>query len=104
MIFLLHSLPPLFICYKDLCLSWAKEMAKCNEIMNQMMSCQKTYEEKALAAEKKLEEWKNKNRAQLQAERKKNEDPTKPLIQKQIREDGKEVLCDSTGKALLDDQ
>lgn len=53
------SLPLLF---EDLLMLWAQEMKKCNEIMNSMAECQTIYEEKARAAEQKLEDWKKGNR------------------------------------------
>ena len=40
---------------------WAEEMKRCQNIMTEMASCQRIYEQKAFEAEEKLRKWRKDN-------------------------------------------
>lgn len=92
-------------------MKWAAEMHKCNEMMSEMAACQKVYEEKAISAEKKLEEWKKNNRKPTKSTKDSRSEkyqegrgePAVPAVQRHVREDGREVIVDETGQAVVDD-
>lgn len=46
---------------KDLLAKWAEEMQRCQNIMSEMASCQKIFEQKAIDAEEKLKKWRKQN-------------------------------------------
>jgi len=111
---------------QDLLMRWAQQMKKCNEIMTEMAACQKVYEDKARCAEEKLEDWKKGNRKtkgtkdgrseKYQEGRKSvnggengyengySDEEEEPVVKRQKRPDGKDVLVDATGKPVTDDQ
>ena len=103
-------------------MKWAEEMKKCNELMSEMAACQKVYEEKARTAEKKLEDFKkgrkpkkgekqdeNGNKVQNGTSSGENgvedsedefseEEEVAPMVTREKRADGKEVLVDPSGQ------
>jgi len=46
---------------QDLLAKWAEEMKRCQNIMTEMASCQRIFEQKAIDAEEKLRKWRKKN-------------------------------------------
>jgi len=89
--------------FKDLLMKWAFEMKKCNELMAEMAACQKVYEDKAFTAEQKLEDWKKVNRSKRSNNQNEQVKKDEPLVKKQMREDGREVLVDQSGQPVVDD-
>ena len=106
-------------------MKWAEEMKKCNDLMTEMAACQKIFEEKARTAEKKLEDFKKgrKPKKGEKSESKYDENGNKiqngtsigengvddsedefsdeevtPMVTREKRPDGKEVLVDPTGQ------
>ena len=107
-------------------MKWAEEMKKCNDLMTEMAACQKIFEEKARTAEKKLEDFKKgrKTKKGEKSESKYDENGNKiqngtsngengvedseddfseeeeltPMVTREKRPDGKEVLVDPSGQ------
>ena len=95
-------------------MKWAEEMKKCNDLMTEMAACQKIFEEKARTAEKRLEDFK-KGRKPKKGEKSENdtsngengvdsedefseEEEVTPMVTREKRPDGKEVLVDPNGQ------
>ena len=89
---------------------WAEEMKRCQSIMTEMASCQRSYEQKAYDAEEKLRKWRKDNpqkgdgKKGAEADGKKgaNDKPGGKMSEKEIRQAAKAAVARSGGKSAVE--